>query len=126
MLIRVLFEWGIDMTSTSDKEQIGTSDLAKSIMKNEKFSKYFSLQQEMIKFAVCVAIKNKLEPVTDEKSITNSQHTAALDPDGDLKFLITSYKNTQTPYKMVEQLAEAGFRFIKGKLDKNEMIEDCF
>ena len=114
------------MLEVSDKEQIGTSDLAKSLMKNVRFSKYFGLQQEMIKFAVCVAIKNKLEPVTDEKSVTNSQHTAALDPAGDLKFLVTSYKNTKTPYKLVEQLAEAGFRFIKTKLDKNEMIEDCF
>jgi hypothetical protein len=114
------------MPEISDAKEIGTSDLAKLLMKNERFSKYFSYQQEMIKFAACVAIKNKLEPVTDERSITTSQHTANLDPDGDLKFLISSYKNTQTPYKLVEQLAEAGFRFLKNKLDNNEMIEDCF
>jgi len=114
------------MPEDSDAKEIGTSDLAKSLMKNEQFSKYFSYQLEMIKFAVCVAIKNKLAPVTDDKSITTSHNTASLDPDGNLKFLVSSYKNTKTPYKLVEQLAEAGFRFIKEKLKIRGLIDDCY
>lgn len=109
-----------------DKTQIGTSNLAKELMGSSPMKDYFSLQQDAIKFAVAVALANNLDPVVDEPSIVNSQHTASLDEDRSLKFLLENYKRSQTPYRLAEQLAEAGFRFIRKSLDEHVLFEDLF
>jgi hypothetical protein len=86
---------------------------------------HFSLQQDMIKFAVCIALANHLEPVTDRSTHDNAQRTIDLDPDGDLKFLVENYeREVTTPYRLVESLAEAGFRFIEQKIRDGRGLED--
>ena len=113
-------------SALEDKTQIGTSNLAKDLMGSSPMKDYFSLQQDAIKFAVAVALANNLEPVIDEPSIVNSQHTASLDEDRSLKFLLENYKRSQTPYRLAEQLAEAGFRYIRKCIDEHMMFEDLF
>lgn len=108
-----------------DKKQIGTSSLAKELMKHPAMKDHFSLQQDMIKFAVCVALANHLEPITDRSTHDNSQRTVDLDPDGDLKFLVENYeRESVTPYRLVESLAEAGFQFIDQKIRDGRALED--
>lgn len=107
-----------------DKKQIGTSALAKDLMKRPIMKDHFQLQQDMIKFAVCVALANHLEPETDRSTHDNSQRTTDLDPNGDLRFLVESYKReTKTPYRLIESLAEAGFRYIDNKLNESRTLE---
>jgi len=107
-----------------DKKQIGTSALAKELMKRPIMKDHFQLQQDMIKFAVCVALANHLEPIEDRTTHDNSQRTSDLDPNGDLKFLVESYeRETKTPYRLIESLAESGFRHIDKKLNESRTLE---
>ena len=108
-----------------DKKQIGTSALAKDLMKGPVMRNHFSLQQDMIKFAVCIALAYHLDPVLDRTTHDNAQRPIDLDPDGDLKFLVENYeREVTTPYRLVESLAEAGFRFIEQKLRDGRELED--
>lgn len=108
-----------------DKKQIGTSALAKELMKSPIMRDHFSLQQDMIKFAVCVALANHLDPITDRSTHDNAQRTIDLDPEGDLKFLVESYQREVTaPYRVAESLAEAGFRFIDQNIRNGRTLED--
>lgn len=111
----------------ADKKQIGTSALAKDLMTGPLLSMHFALQQDMIKFAVCVALSNHLDPELDRSDFDNSQRTSDLDSDGSLKFLVESYKGaTETPYRMIESLAEAGFRHMSKVLTDDQKTLEFF
>jgi hypothetical protein len=114
----------VSQEDIEDKKQIGTSALAKELMKRSIMRDHFSLQQDMIKFAVCVALANHLSPEDDRSTHDNSQRTSDLDPNEDLKFLVESYeRKTTTPYRLIESLAEAGFRHIDQKLNEGRTLE---
>lgn len=112
--------------SDSDKVQIGTSALAKSVMDDEKLKDYFHEQRDMIKFAVALALSKNLDPVYDDKTMTNSQATHGLDNDGSLANLVRHYKVTATPYRASEALAEAGFRYLAEEFERGREIDDFF
>ena len=112
--------------SNSDKVQIGTSDLAKSLMNSEVLASFFHEQRDMIKFAVAVAISKNLAPVFSEPTMTNAQHTQGLDKDGSLADLVRHYQKTSTPYRESEALAEAGFRYLSDHFDKGGELDDLF
>ena len=116
---------GEGVEETGDKKQIGTSALAKALMTEPVMRSHFQFQQDMIKFAVCVALAKHLPPEHDRSTHDNSQRTVDLDPDGHLKFLVESYeREVSAPYRMVESLAEAGFRFIDQHLRQGGDLEE--
>lgn len=113
------------LESETDSKQIGTSHQAKRLMESEVFKSHFSRQQHMIKFAVAVAIANKLSPNRNNLTDNTTHRTSDLDEDGSLRFLVQQYKSeNQRPYFIAEGLAEAGFIFIEDQIRDGRNLEN--
>ena len=113
-----------DTDLDNDLVQIKTSPGSKELMANHEFKNHFDDDMEMIKFAVSIAIKNGLEPVASDGSFKTSHNYANFDRDNRMAGLLTVFKKSNTPARLVTQLAEAGFRYIKTQFDKGDSFRD--
>ena len=112
-----------ESSSSGDLKQIGTSPVAKDVMNLGEMDDHFISKGDMYKFAVCIAIREGKEPISDAR-FTTSHSTTELDPDGALAFLVSSYRKTDQPYRLSQKLAEAGFRFIRERLEAGDALDD--
>ena len=109
-----------------DLQQIGVSKFARELFDQKDVGTYFGELGDFIKFAICVAIHSHLEPTRpkDGDSFMTSQESSRWDSNGAIQALIVHYKNTDTPYRLGQELAEAGFRHIKEHIDSGQPIDD--
>jgi hypothetical protein len=107
-----------------DVKQISTSSAAKKLMQGKDFNEFFMDDMDKIKFAVCIAIREHLEPTPPDSTFQTSHNFANLDQDGKLSAILRQYKRTSTPARLTIQLAESGFRYIKQQFDAGDSFRD--
>ena len=113
-----------DEDEKSDIVQISTSAFAKKLMQSREFVDFFEGDMDKIKFAVCVAIREDLEPTPPDGTFVTSHNFANLDYDGRMSALLSKYRGSSTPARLTVQLAESGFRWIKAKMDLGDSLRD--
>jgi len=109
-----------------DLQQIGVTSLARETFESGSIRPYFAELGDFIKFSICVAIHFHLAPakaLTGDKFET-SQETARWDSNNAIRTIVGSYKNTDMPYRLSQELAEAGFQKIKNLLDSGGALDD--
>ena len=115
----------VENTETSqDLVQIGTSIESKRVMDLPEMRDLFLEAGDKIKFAVCIALANNLEPVTSGVTYQTSHAFSALDSDGRLAGILNHHKNSKAPARLTQQLAEAGFQYIASALHSGASIRD--
>jgi hypothetical protein len=106
--------------------QFGTSIFAKDFMARDTFKRYFDGQQEMIKFAVSVAIKNNLQPAERDQTFKNAHNINDVDKTGQLMALVKTNYPKEPPAKIVQGLAESGFRYLDEQIGQRGLTLDEF
>ena len=110
----------------NDLQQIGASKFARNLFEETEVGEYFEEFGHFIKFAICVAIHKHLEPLRPQQgdNFVTSQESSRWDPNGAIRALVGHYKNTETPYRIGQELAEAGFRHIKEQIENGQSLDD--
>jgi hypothetical protein len=116
----------VTSTEKKDLQQIGVTSLARELFESGSIRPYFEELGDFIKFSVCVAIHFHLEPTKAQAGdrFETSQETTRWDSNNAIRTIVGSYKNTETPYRLSQELAEAGFQKIKHLLDSGGALDD--
>lgn len=117
--------------TTADKkdlQQLGVTTLAREVFEMDGVKPYFAELGDFMKFAICVAIHLHLDPARPSAGdkFETSQESTRWDANGAIRTIVSSYKNTDTPYRLSQELAEAGFQRIREVLDSGGTIDDLY
>ena len=103
----------------SDKKTIGLTSDNREIIGQMMEKNLFKDQIDAAKFALSVAINSGIEAGQPEGTDT-TWNVGSFDTDGDLKSLISVlFPDTETPYRVVEYLINAGLEIIGRHLAEN-------
>lgn len=102
-----------------DKKTIGLTAANKVIMDRVVANAGFKRDMDAAKFAFALAVHRGCEPAPVEGAGT-IWNVGSFDEDGDLKALIQNlFPGTDTPYRALESLMNAGFGLLAADLDSN-------
>jgi hypothetical protein len=116
----------MNSSDKKDLQQIGVSKFARDLYSSESISPYFLELGDFTKFSICVAIHFHLEPAKAQSGdkFETSQETARWDSNNAIRTIVANYKSTDTPYRVAQELAEAGFQKIRAVLDAGGTVDD--
>lgn len=116
----------MNSSDKKDIQQIGVSTFAREMYESESIRPYFAELGDFIKFSICVAIHFHLDPAKAQvgDKFETSQETSRWDSNDAIKTIVSNYKNSETPYRLAQQLAEAGFQEIQRVLKSGGTLDD--
>jgi hypothetical protein len=116
----------MNSSDKKDIQQIGVSQFARELYEFESIRLYFAELGDFIKFSICVAIHCHLEPAQAQvgDKFETSQETSRWDSNDAIRTIVSNYKKSEMPYRLAQQLAEAGFQKINGVLKSGGTLDD--
>lgn len=101
----------------ADKEQIGLTPTGSAIMERVLTTGLFAGKDDVARLAAALAI-DAGDPGESARGAETTWHTRGIDSTGELRTAVRlAYPGTEEPYRMLENLIDAGLRRIGQHLD---------
>ena len=107
----------------ADKEQIGLTPEGSATIDRVLATGLFAGKDDVARFAAALAI-DAADPVEPVRGAETTWHTKGIDNTGELKAAVQLlYPNADEPYRLLENLIDAGLRRIARHLDaRGELV----